>query len=400
MRHETFDFSGLVVRGATTTRPVWGASGKPPLFSFLVGAPDPSTFPIHDLVASSERVLRQDGGTGVLEYGGLYGFEGLRDLLAAKTSREDGRPIERDQVLLTTGGAQALTLACFAFVNPGDVVIAEAPSFGWFLRAIPAYGADLVTIPVDEQGMRVDELEKKLGELRKAGRRVKLIYTIPTCHNPTGSTMPIERRERLLSLAAAAGAAILEDDTYTDLLFEGERPRSLFSLDQAEAVIKVGTFSKILAPGLRVGWAIANASAITAMVSVRHDMGMSPLLTRLVADYAGSGRLETHIERLVSLYRQKCDATIAALGEHCGPLVRWRRPDGGFYVWAEMTEEVDPERLQQAAAQEGVAYGQGTSHFVGGMGRQFARLAFSAIPAGDIEPGIAAFGRALHKARR
>lgn len=395
MARRPVDFKALLARGAQAGPSSWAAApGRPVAISFGGGLPDPSTFPIEDLVEATERVLRRDGAAA-LQYGGLFGYEGLRDYIAERVRRDDGNAVEREQVLLTSGSAQAFSLACFAFVDPGDTVIVEAPTFPGSLRALRAYGADLVGIPVDEGGMQMERLEEKLAQLQARGVRPKLLYTIPNFHNPAGVTLALDRRRRLVELAQDTGMLIVEDDAYGDLRYEGEALPSLLSLDDSGIVIKLGSFSKVLAAGLRLGWAVGPPDAIAAMTSVRHDMGVSPFVARLVAEYASMGRLESHIREITGVYRAKRDRMLSALGEYCGPWVRWRRPEGGFFLWLELAAQVDPDRLAGALADEGVGYVPGTAFYADGGGRGQLRLAFSYVPSTDIERGIVNLGRAL-----
>jgi len=389
------DIKALLAPAAASGGSAWAAApGGPVAISFGGGLPDPVTFPAEEIELAMKRVLRQDAAAA-LQYGGLMGFEGLRERIAAKVRREDGRTIGADQVTLTAGSSHAISLACFAFVSPGDSVLVEAPTFAGSLRAIRSYGARIVSVPVDEHGLSIDGLEARLAELRTAGRRPKLLYTIPNFHNPSGATMTTERRRRLVELAREWGLLIVEDDAYGDLRYEGEPAPSLFSLDEAGLVLKLGSFSKVLAAGLRLGWAAGHPDAVAALVSVRHDMGVSPLIARTVAGYAAGGGLERHIQRLVAHYRAKRDLMVAALGEHCAPYVRFATPAGGFFIWLALAEGVDPDRLAEAAAQESVGYVPGTAFFADGGGRRNVRLAFSFAPSDDIERGIAALGRAL-----
>lgn len=391
----SFDVRRLLTPAASAGGSSWAAQpGRPVAISFGGGLPDPVTFPVDDLAAAAERVLRNHGAAA-LQYGGLVGFEGLRDYIAAKVRRDDQRAISPDQVVLTSGSSHAISLACFAFVSSGDTVLVEAPTFAGSLRAIRSYGAHLAPVPVDEGGLSVEALERQLRALQASGRPPKLLYTIPNFQNPAGVTMSLDRRRRVVQLAQQWGFLVLEDDAYGDLRYEGPALPSLFSLDDSGLVLKLGSFSKVLAAGLRLGWAAGHPDAVNALVAVRHDMGVSPLLARIVADYAGAGNLDPHIQRLRAHYRAKRDRLVAALGEHCAPWVRFRTPQGGFFVWLALAEGVDPDRLAQETADESVGYVPGPAFFADGGGRSHVRLAFSFTPMDDIERGVAALGRAL-----
>lgn len=396
MQHNTsFDIKSLLAPAAASGGSAWAAaSGGPAAISFGGGLPDPETFPIEELRAAADQVLRQDG-KAALQYGGLMGFEGLRQLLAERHQRADGRAISPEQVTLTSGSSHAISLACFAFAAPGDTVLVEAPTFAGSLRAIRSYGARIESAPVDGQGIVVEHLEKTLKRLHAAKRRPKLLYTIPDFHNPAGVTLGLERRKRLVELAQRWGFLVLEDAAYGDLRYDGEPLPSLFALDGSGAVLKLGSFSKIMAAGFRLGWAAGHPDAIAALNAVRHDMGVSAFGARTVAGYAAGGRLGRHIQRLRVHYRAKRDRMASALGEHCAPYVRYAVPEGGFFIWLELAQGVDPDRLARAAAEESVGYVPGTAFFANGEGRRNVRLAFSFAPLDDIDRGIEQLGRAL-----
>ncbi|MEE9285841.1 MAG: PLP-dependent aminotransferase family protein [Dehalococcoidia bacterium] len=394
MAQQPVDVRSLLTRAAGLGPSSWAAApGRPMAISFGGGLPDPATFPIDDLVADVGTVLRRDGAAA-LQYGGLVGYDGLREYIADRTGRADGRAIDAGNVVLTTGSAHALSLACFAFVEPGDTVLIEAPTFAGSLRAIRSYGGRLVPVSVDEAGLSVDDLEEKLASLKAEGRRPKLLYTIPNFHNPAGVTLVEDRRRRLVQLAQEWHFLIAEDDAYGELRYDGDPLPSLFALDDSGLVLKLGSFSKVLAAGLRMGWAVGHPEVVGAMTSVRHDMGVSPLVARTIAEFA-TDKLGPHIQRLIEHYRRKRDAMVAALGEHCAPWVRFTTPEGGFFLWLELAPEVDPDALAQAAADEDVGYVPGTSFYADGGGRRNLRLAFSFVPSDDIERGIAGLGRAL-----
>ena len=396
MAKASVDIRSLMTGAAGAAPSSWAAApGRQVAISFGGGLPDPATFPIEELIADVATVLRRDGDSA-LQYGGLVGYDGLRESIAERSRRADGRAVDGGNVVLTTGSAHALSLACFAFVSAGDTVLIEAPTFAGSLRAIRSYGGRLVTVSVDERGMSVDDLEEKLAALKAEGRRPKLLYTIPNFHNPAGVTMSLERRRRLVRLAQEWQFLIVEDDAYGDLRYDGEPLPSLFALDDSGLVLKLGSFSKILAAGLRMGWAIGDPEVVGALTSVRHDMGVSPMVARTIAEFS-KVRLEPHIQRLIAHYRGKRDRMVAALGERCAPWVRFTTPEGGFFLWLELAPEVDPDALAQATADEDVGYVPGTSFFADGDGRRNLRLAFSFVPSDDIERGIAGLGRALSR---
>ena len=369
---------------------------RPADVSFQGGLPDPEHFPVDDLIAATERALRRDPDLA-LQYSGFGGMEGLRDYVVKRIQRYDGREVAAEQVMFASGSFSAMSLVCRAVLSPGDTLIIESPTFGSIIRAERLYGVKLLSVPVDQDGMQIDALERALEGLRSEGRSPKLLYTIATCHNPTGVSMSLERRRRLVDLVKEHRFAVIEDDTYRDLQFDGEPLPSLFSMDRAGLVVQAGSFSKIFAPGLRLGWAAGHLDIVKGAEAMRDDMGVSPLLALVLADYIEAGKLEPHIEELVELYRRKCGRMIAALGEHCAPWVSWRQPMGGFFIWLDLAPEVDSGRLMEAAADEGVAFNLGTRYHGDGSGQQNVRLTFGHNTLDEIDRGIAALGRALAK---
>ncbi len=387
-------------RGYRPTEPVPG-KGEAPVQPIMLtgGLPDDEELPADLLLEAAETVLRREKRFA-LQYGGTQGAPSLREWLAAQHAQRDGLPIGPEHISLTNGAAGALANACDAFVDPGDVVLVEAPTFPIFVRAARAAGAEIVGVPLDAEGIVPAGLDRILEEARAAGKRPKLLYTIPNFQNPTGATMTLERRQAVVDLCRRHGVVILEDDAYGEIRFEGGRLPSLFSLAGGEGVVYVGTFSKTIAPGLRVGWALASKEIVDAMVNTRFDMGASPFVQRVVAELCVSGKLAQHVPRAVELYRRKRDTMLAVLDERCSRYARWNVPAGGFFLWLELAEGVDPEALAAAAADEGIAYANGAAFYPdgGAEGQRFIRLAYSQVPEGDIPEAIMRLGRALERA--
>ena len=404
---EAPDIRSLSSRAAAEGTPgYWDFPEIDVRWAFEAGLPDPDTFPLDDLLRISERVLRTDAADG-LQYGGgyhgsiMYGFEGLRDRLAERTARVDGREVGRREILLTSGGVQGLTLACHAFLDPGDVAIVEAPTWGAVLTAVRQCGAEPIPVALDDDGLRVDLLETQLEELAAAGRRTKLVYTIATFHTPTGVCLSLDRRRRLIELARRRDFLILEDNVYGELRYDGEALPTLFALDDSGRVVKVDSFSKILAPALRIGWVTGHADAIAALSAVRGDLGVSQWLARVMAEFMKEGRLEPHVEKVNELYRRKRDVALRALEEHCADHLRWNGPQGGFFLWLELSDEVDGREVMKRAMAEGVVCRPGERFFGDeDAGRQLFRLAFVLVPEREIERGIAVLGRAISQSVR
>lgn len=381
-----------------------------PQIGFTGGLPDPSLLPADELAAATAVVLR-DHANSALQYGGAQGWEGLREWLASHWSGVEGVDLSPAHYTLTNGSAGALLNVCETFCDAGDVAIVEAPSFPGSIRAIRAVTPRLESVPVDADGIDVDALEELLAGLARAGARVRLLYVIPNYHNPTGSTLTLERRHRLLELCDRHGVLVVEDDAYGELPFEDPPPPSLFSLAGGRGVVKIGTFSKIVAPGLRVGWCQALPRTVDALVATRHDMGISPLLIRVLARFAADG-LEQHIPRIRAAYARKCATMLDGLAANCDGRTTWNQPSGGFFVWMTLADEIDALALADAARDEGVVYvsgrvfyaeltaGEGPRSGWGPGDSRFIRLAFSYTAEDQISEGIRRLGAALERAPR
>lgn len=380
---------------------------KPIGWQFDAGLPDPDLFPIDDLARISGRVLREDAFDG-LQYGKahsrsiLYGYEELRQRLAERESARGGRAFSIDDVMLTSGGIGALAMAIHAFVDPGDVVIVEAPTWNLVLRTARVAGAEIVAIPVDEEGLDVDALESVLEELAASGRAPKLVYTIATFHTPTGACLSSERRRRLVELAGTWGFVIVEDDVYAELRYDGEPLPTMLSMDDEGRVLRVQSLSKTLAPALRLGWVTGSSETIAVLASVRADLGVSQWIARIADAYIREGLYDPHVARVNAVYRAKRDVCLAALASHCADAVKTSRPDGGFFLWCALDPAWDGRRVQEHALEAGVVCRPGERFFGDDSeeGRQRFRICFTTPPLERIEPGIAALGEAIRSSRR
>lgn len=399
----TPDLGPLLAAAAHGAAP-W--QSPPPGVRWLLeaGLPDPGTFPAEALQRLGAEVLADDA-TAALQYGSAVddevraGYAGLRDAIAVRTGARDGRALERGEVMLTTGAAQALMLAFEAFVDPGDAVVVEAPTWNAVLAALSRRGAEVLAAPVDGDGLQVDAVASHAERLAAEGRRIKLVYCIANFNTPTGMCLSARRRRRLVELAERYGFAVIEDDVYGDLRYRGAAPPSMLSMDDSGLVFQVGSFSKSIAPGLRLGWAVGHRRVIDALAAVRGDLGVSQWVARTVARFCESGLLEPHLEGVRACYRAKLEATETSLGRHCGDLVRWRSPDGGFFLWVELDESVDPALVMQRALADGVLCRAGERFFDDHhAGRSFFRLAFSAVPLDEIDGAIRVLGRAIEAA--
>jgi 2-aminoadipate transaminase len=377
-------------------------------WAFEAGLPDPATFPLDDLERLSADVLRDDA-PDALQYGspasnGIgWGYAGLRDRIAERTLRLEGRAIDRRNVMLTLGGVQAITLACHAFLDEGDVLAVEAPTWGAALSAARQAGAEAVAIPMDHDGMQVEVLEQELERLHAEGKRLKMLYSITTFNTPTGWSLSLARRRKLLELADQYGFIVLEDNVYGELRYDGDAIPTLFALDESGFVVKIDSFSKILAPALRLGWVSGDPDAMRALGAVRGDLGVSQWIARVVARFMEEGKLDPHVAMVNALYREKRDIAVRALRDQCGPWVNFDVPEGGFFLWIELSPDVDGELVMQKAFAEGVMCRPG-ERFFGDTDtdahRQWFRLAFPMVPKEELERGITVLGKAIADSAR
>jgi 2-aminoadipate transaminase len=378
--------------GFTGRRPT--AAGTVQRYDFGGGRPDPVSFPIEDLTTAFAQMMAEVGREA-LTYGEAQGYSALRELLVDKFRRHDEIEAEPDNFLITNGSSHALSLVISAFVDVGDPVICEAPTFSGTLVTLRRHGPDLIGIPVDDEGMRTDVLEERLNDLRRQGRRAKLIYTIVNFQNPAGPTMSLRRRHELLRLAAEHQVVVLEDDAYGELRWEGEPLPSLYRLDQNGLVARAGTVSKILGAGTRIGWILAPTAMIPHFQGFKFDGGTNPLVSRLVTYYL-RGHMDEHIEDLIAIYHSKRDAMTETLEETLGDTdAVWSRPEGGFFIWMKLPTGGEAKRVVELATKEQVTVVPGMSFMPNGGGEDYIRLAFSYASVDDIREGVRRLGRAI-----
>jgi 2-aminoadipate transaminase len=381
----------------------WGLSSRDGMSASVIslggGIPDPQYLPRRELVDAMNRALAVPDD-GPLRYGGGVGYEPLRVALAARYTRDRGVPVGPEHFTLTNGSAGAIDLVCSAFLSPGDVVIAEAPTFSGSLRTFRGHQAETVTVSMDHQGLHTDELEATIERLEAQGKRIKFIYTISNFHNPMGAAMSLPRRERLLRLAAEHRILVLDDDAYGDIYFGEAAPPSLSALSGGHGVITAGTFSKMIATGLRVGWVHSNPEVIERCTRMRFEMGNSPLLHRMIFEYMKDGALDRHLELVRSVYAEKLDILANALHEHCEPYLSWKKPAGGFFLWVALREGLTADKLQAIALEEGVSFPVGYAFFPDRKDTtgEHIRLAFSWTAKEDLREAARRLGRACERA--
>ncbi|HZG67084.1 MAG TPA: PLP-dependent aminotransferase family protein [Herpetosiphonaceae bacterium] len=369
--------------------------GRAAPISLAFGLADPALFPTRALAAATAEALSEHPDAA-LNYG-----PPSRELIEqiATRLRLEGIAAEPDHLMVSYGSGQILALLPQVLVDPGDVVMIEGPSFMVAVRRFELAGARIITVPLDAQGMDVDVLASSLADLARAGIRPKFIYTIPTFHNPAGVTMPLERRKQLVALAAHYGVLIVEDDAYGELRFVGDALPSLAALDREGWVIRIGTYSKILAPGVRVGWAYGPRELLERLSMFRSEGNVGPFLTHVVARYCANGRLEAHIEELRALYRQKCQVMLDAIRREFPPDVQTIAPEGGFFIWCRLPADLRATALLPLAAERGVAFLPGVRCYSNGQGDNAIRLSFSYHDTASLTEGIARLADAMRTLR-
>jgi 2-aminoadipate transaminase len=357
-------------------------AGAEDVISFAGGLPDPATFPGR-IVADLLRELVAQGDASPFQYSPTAGLAGPRDFVAGRLERLEGRRPADDELLLTSGTIEALELVGKAFVDNGDTVVVEAPTYLGGIMAFQSFEADVVGIALDDDGLRVDELEQALAN----GLRPKLLYTIPDHQNPAGVSMSRDRREALVDLARRFGFLVVEDVAYRELSFEEERPPSLWSL-APQTVVQAGTFSKTFFPGVRLGWAAGPAEIVAKLVWAKQntDQCAGALGQRLLEEYGRRGHLDEQVGRSRALYRSRCEALLAALDRHLAGRASWTRPRGGFFTWLDVG--VDAVNLAERALAAGVGVVPGPPFFADGSGSRYLRLAFSSAAEESMDEGV------------
>jgi 2-aminoadipate transaminase len=399
---------------SSAMRDMMALTERPDVISLAGGLPDTTTF-APELYAKLMARVAAESTARALQYGPTEGMAATVDCIVEVMAAE-GTVADPSEVIVTTGGQQVIDLVCKALIDPGDVIVAEAPTYPGAVPTFSAYQADVVQIEMDGDGMPIDELESTLDRLQSEGRRPKFIYTIPNFQNPGGVTMSLPRRKRLVEVARERELLVLEDNPYGLLRYEGEPLPTLYSLDAqngspstqnagSDLVIYLGTFSKILSPGLRLGWAVAPRPVLEKLNLGKQgsDLCSSPMTQLFVSAYFAEPGTESHpprpawidyVERLRDLYRRRRDVMLEALEEHFGGRASWTRPEGGLFIWATLDGGVDTTDLLARA--EGVAFVPGRAAYVDGRrGGSSMRLNFAGVADEDIREGIRRIGRIM-----
>lgn len=368
------------------------------IISFAGGLPDPSTFPVDELKAITAMVLDREPHLA-LQYGPTEGDARLREELV-RWMAKDGIAATRDRVLITTGSQQGLDIIGRVFLDPGDVVVVERPSYMAALQVFRSYRVEMVGVPQDDTGLRTDALEDTLAHLARSGKRAKIIYVVPDFQNPSGVTLSEGRRRRVLELAREYHSLVVEDSPYRELGFEEAPPPPLAALDNQGRVIYLSTFSKTLCPGLRIAWMAASEEIIQQCVTAKQGMDLCcPAFTQAIAaEFCAQGHIYTRIPAITALYRQKRDVMLDALAREMPQGVTWTRPSGGLFLWVRLPEGMDTEQLlRPAVEEEGVAYVVGSGFHADGGGKNTMRLNFSYPSEQNIDEGIRRLARLVKR---
>jgi 2-aminoadipate transaminase len=353
----SFDFAPLLAPSLPAPAAKWTGFPK---YNFIGGNNDPDQVPVDGLITAVTAVLAREGST-LATYGlnsGPLGYRPLREFLAEKLKRTAGIACSADEILITSGSLQGLDLVNGLLLAPGDTVLIEQESYQGALTRLARLGINAVGIPLDDDGMGVDAVAAALEDLERRGIRAKYIYIIPTVQNPTGTIMGEARRRELLRLSQAHHVPIFEDDCYADLIWDGRRPPALYAMSERGGVIHIGSFSKTIAPALRVGYIVAPWDILSRMLALKTDAGSGALEQMVLAEFCTSHFTE-HVPKLTRALRAKLDTLMDALAEHFGTAAEFDEPKGGIFLWVKLPDGVDTPKLAQAALSAGVAINPG-----------------------------------------
>jgi 2-aminoadipate transaminase len=396
---EQHDWSARLARraqalGGGEITAILALAGATDVITFSGGFPDPQTFPADILAGIAAKLIAQDPGVA-LQYSATEGLAGARDYVAGRLGFREGAAPGPGELMITSGGIDCMELLAKSYVDPGDVVVVEAPTYLGAIMAFRGYEADVRGVAMDDDGMRVD----LLGDLLAGGLRPKIVYTIPDYQNPTGLSMKAERRHELVRLARRYGFLILEDVAYRDLGFGSAPPPSLWSL-APDMVLQAGTFSKIFFPGVRLGWAAGPDEIISRLVVAKQnsDQCSGALGQRMLEEYGRAGHLDRQIVSSRALYARRAALMADALSAHMPDGTTWTEPRGGFYVWVTAPDGVDTVALSAAARARKVAYVPGRPFYPAGDGAAQIRLAYSRVADHLIDEGIRRIGEVLRTA--
>jgi 2-aminoadipate transaminase len=391
-----FDFTPLFPSTLPPAAVRWTGRKK---YDFTGGNNDPDALPLDGLVAAADSVLRREGRT-LATYGlnsGPQGYIRLREFLAGKLKADAGIACAADDILITSGSLQALDLVNATLLARGDTVIIEEDCYQGSINRLTKLGVTPVGMPLDRDGMKIDALAGALAELMRKGVRPKYIYTIPTVQNPTATILPVERREAMLKLSAEYGVPIFEDDCYADLIWSGKRPPAIYAMSRHGGVIHIGSFSKSIAPALRVGYIVAPWDVMSRILPMKTDAGSGALEQMVLAEYC-TAHFTKHVPELRKSLRAKLETLMESLKEHFGDAAEFDDPKGGIFLWVKLPDGVDAMKLYQAALAANVVINPGPEWSVNREhSRSRLRLCFASLSHEEINQGIAALAEACRR---
>jgi 2-aminoadipate transaminase len=392
----TFDFAPLLPAGLPAPAARW--TGLAP-YSFVGGNNDPDQVPLDGLIEAADAVLKREGRT-LATYGlasGPQGYLPLREFLVGKLKRDAGISCSADDILIVSGSLQALDLVNHTLLARGDTVIIEQDTYQGALNRLTRLGVNAVGIPLDGEGMRMDALAAALEQMKRKNIRPKYIYTIPTVQNPTGTIMPEARRLEMLRLSQHYGVPIFEDDCYADLIWDGKRPPAIYAMGSNGGVIHIGSFSKSIAPALRVGFIVVGWDVMSRMLALKTDAGSGALEQMVLAEYCAP-HFATHVPKLTKGLRAKLDTLMEALNEQFGTAAEFEDPKGGIFLWVKLPDNVDTLKLYQSALTAGVAINPGPEWSTDKvLSKSRMRLCFASPSHQEIREGIAALAEVCRR---
>jgi len=361
---------------------------KPGMISFAGGLPAPETFPVDDLKEIAVEILEKNGPES-LQYGTTEGDPLLRKMLVERHNKQ-GLNIRIDNLIITTASQQALDLIAKVFLDPGDYVLCGLPSYLGGINAFLLYGAKLKGISLDEHGMKPDELEETIIILKELGRKIKFIYVIPDFQNPSGITLPDSRRLKIIEIAEKYDLLIVEDSPYREVRFEGEPQKLMYGLDTTGRVITLCTFSKIFAPGFRVGWVLGHPEILDKLVMAKQtaDLCTSPFVQKIIARYMQKGLLEKNLKKTIDLYRVRRTHMINCFRKYMPAGVTWTEPQGGLFLFVTLPSHLDTDEIFKKAIVKNVAFVAGSSFFCNNSGHNTMRINFSFSNEQEIGDGV------------
>jgi 2-aminoadipate transaminase len=367
-----------------------------PVYNFGAGNPDPGSFPALELAEASARVLSRNGAE-LVQYPDPKGHAPLRAIGSERFKKNNAIELPVENVALTTGSMQAISLVCQAYLQPGDTIVTEEYSYSGSINCFRKFGVEMEGIPVDAEGMNTDALEERLQHLDQDGRKPKFIYSIGTNQNPTGTMMPIGRRERLLEMARRYEVPVIDDDCYADLLFGEPAPTSMYALDP-ENVIYIGSFSKIMGPGMRLGYFAAKEETLAKVLYWKIDGGTNNFAAYVAAEYLQE-HLWDHIDSINGIVKQKLDTVVSQLDSHTDVFLEHSNPKGGLFIWVKLPDDTDPNRILELATQRGVRYGTGKACHSLGQDIHYLRIAFGFASPDDFREGLPLLAECVREAR-